>query len=194
MTSLRARADAISRTAALFLYYAVATRMPGRHFPGNELGRRARQLLCQRFFAGAGTWINVEPGVFVADGRHVWLGTGSSLGMGSHVYGVRVGEYAMTGPNCVFLKDNHSFADVDRPIGIQGSGPVTVPEIGDWAWLGERVIVLPGVRIGRGAIAGAGSVVTRDVPDYDIVAGNPARKIGSRLPSDASEPSGRVEA
>jgi maltose O-acetyltransferase len=53
--------------------------------------------------------------------------------------------------------------------------------IGDDAWLGTGCIVLPGVRIGNGAVVGAGAVVTRDVPDYGVVAGVPA-KLMSRVP------------
>ena len=52
--------------------------------------------------------------------------------------------------------------------------------IGDYAWLPTRIIILPGANIGEGAVVGAGSVVTRPVEPYTIVAGNPARKIGDR--------------
>jgi len=52
--------------------------------------------------------------------------------------------------------------------------------IEDHAWIGARALILPGVTIGEGAVVGAGSVVTRDVPPYVIVAGAPARKIGER--------------
>ena len=54
--------------------------------------------------------------------------------------------------------------------------------IGDKAWIGGGAIILPGVSIGEGAVVGAGSVVTRDVPAYALVAGNPARVVRLRLP------------
>lgn len=54
--------------------------------------------------------------------------------------------------------------------------------IGNDAWIGFNSAILKGVTIGKGAIVGAHSVVTHDVPDYTIVAGNPARKIGESLP------------
>ena len=55
--------------------------------------------------------------------------------------------------------------------------------IGNDVWIGGRVIILPGVKIGEGAIIGAGSVVTKDVSEYDVVAGNPARVIKNRKSS-----------
>lgn len=56
-------------------------------------------------------------------------------------------------------------------------GPV---EIGDYAWVSARAIILPGRKIGKGAVVAAGSVVTKDVEDYAIVGGVPAKKIGER--------------
>jgi maltose O-acetyltransferase len=52
--------------------------------------------------------------------------------------------------------------------------------IGDRVWIGYRAIILPGIEIGEGAVVGAGAVVTKDVPPFTIVAGNPAVKIGDR--------------
>jgi acetyltransferase-like isoleucine patch superfamily enzyme len=54
--------------------------------------------------------------------------------------------------------------------------------IEDYAWIATRATIMSGLRIGRGAVVAAGAVVTRNVPDYDIVAGVPARKIGERNP------------
>ena len=53
--------------------------------------------------------------------------------------------------------------------------------IGNDIWIGARVTILPGVHVGDGSVIGAGAVVTKDVEPYSIVAGNPAKKIGSRL-------------
>lgn len=62
----------------------------------------------------------------------------------------------------------------------QGSTEERPVVIGNDVWIGGRVVILPGVRIGNGAIIGAGSVVTKDVADYDVVAGNHARIIKNR--------------
>lgn len=170
----------LSRFPALFVYYTVACRLPGREFPGGELWRRLRGAACRRLFASAGSWINVEPGVHVASGRHISLGQGSSFGRDSRVYGAHVGRDVMIAPEVVILCRNHLYADRDVPIRKQGDGPVQIPVIEDGAWIGYRAIILPGRRIGRGAIVAAGAVVTRDVEPRSIVGGNPARVIGSR--------------
>lgn len=67
--------------------------------------------------------------------------------------------------------------DIESSVFDALSAPV---EIGDYAFLGRRSTVLQGCRIGRGAILGSGSVLTKSIPDYEVWAGNPARKIGER--------------
>jgi chloramphenicol O-acetyltransferase type B len=59
--------------------------------------------------------------------------------------------------------------------------PAGPTEIGNDVWIGRRAIIMPGIRIGDGAVVGAGSIVTKDVASYAIVAGNPARFIRSRF-------------
>ena len=75
--------------------------------------------------------------------------------------------------NEVYVMDSNSH-------GIEGRPHVQAPvRIGDGTWLGARAIVLPGVTIGKRVVVAAGSVVTRDVPDDSMVAGNPARVVRS---------------
>lgn len=86
----------------------------------------------------------------------------------------------MMGPECLIYTQNHVFESREIPMCQQG---VTAPrpvEIGNDVWIGVRVIILPGVHVGDGAIIGAGSVVTRDVEPYSIVGGNPAKLIRKR--------------
>jgi maltose O-acetyltransferase len=71
------------------------------------------------------------------------------------------------------VSSNANFSEI-RPL----IGDVHAPiELADDAWLGTGAIILPGIRVGKGAVVGAGSIVTADVPDFTVVAGNPARAL-----------------
>jgi maltose O-acetyltransferase len=133
-----------------------------------------------------GHGVEIEEGVYFADGRHVTLGDTCVINAGTSIFGAQIGADVMLGPEVLILCRNHAFDDLRAPMRQQADGPVEAPVIGAGAWLGARVIVLPGRRIGEGAIVGAGAVVSRDVEPYSIVAGNPATVIGSRLPDQIS--------
>jgi acetyltransferase-like isoleucine patch superfamily enzyme len=90
-----------------------------------------------------------------------------------------IGRMVEIGPNCAFYPYDHGFA-AGEPIMMQPLQTKGEIFIHDEAWLGYGVIVLSGVRIGKGAVVGAGSVVTRDVPDDAIAAGSPARVVRMR--------------
>lgn len=90
--------------------------------------------------------------------------------------GIAIGDDVYLGTLVQVLAVNHVFADTGRPISQQGITAAGI-SIADGAWVGSGAIILDGVRIGRNAVVGAGSVVTRDVPDYSIAVGNPARVV-----------------
>lgn len=95
-------------------------------------------------------------------------------------HSIRIGAYA-----CL-VAHNHGFARTDVPVRMQ-SGSSKGIVLGDDVWIGSHAIVLDGITIGSHAIVGAGAVVTKDVPDYAIVAGNPARLIRMREPVPAED-------
>ena len=105
----------------------------------------------------------------------VIIGKHSLVGMYNSVLGpVTIGDHVMLAPHVVLSGLNHNFEDVTRPISQQ---PTTVRPIvvEDGAWIGANSTVTAGVRIGRNAVVAGGSVVTRDVPPFSVVAGNPAK-------------------
>ena len=110
------------------------------------------------------------------------IGDHSSLGINSVIQGpVNIGNNVMMGPEVYIYTQNHSHQRTDIPMidqGYEREKPVTIK---DDVWIGSRVTILPGVTVGKGAIIGASAVVTKDVPDYSIVAGNPACVIKSRI-------------
>src|SRR5699024_4409224 len=93
---------------------------------------------------------------------------------------ITIGNGVMIGPYCLIYTCNHNTKDLSVPMFKQGMDVMKPVVIEDDVWIGGRVIILPGVHIGTGAIIGAGAVVTKDVPEYAIVAGNPAKIIRYR--------------
>lgn len=83
------------------------------------------------------------------------------------------------GPGVKLISYQHTFTDLTSPIKRQPCVNDDI-EIGEGAWLGANVVVMAGVRIGRGAVIGAGAIVNRDIPDYAVAAGCPARVINNR--------------
>jgi acetyltransferase-like isoleucine patch superfamily enzyme len=94
---------------------------------------------------------------------------------------VTVGNYVMLAPECAILGGDHRIDIPDKPIIFSGRPEVLPTIIGDDVWLGYRAMIMAGVCIGNGAIIAAGSVVTKDVEPYTVVAGVPARKINERF-------------
>ncbi len=90
-----------------------------------------------------------------------------------------VGKDSVLGPNVSLLTANHEFKDPTIPIRFQGAIAKTIT-IEEDVWVGANVIVLGSVTIGKGAVIGAGSVVTKNIPPYSIVVGNPAKIVGKR--------------
>ena len=87
---------------------------------------------------------------------------------------IEIGDHVLLGPGVHLYTATHPLDSAERRRGLELAKPIVV---GDDAWLGGGAIVLPGVTIGARAVVGAGSVVTRDVPADETVAGNPAGTI-----------------
>ena len=92
--------------------------------------------------------------------------------------GIRIGKATHFGRECLILTTNHNYTGSELP--YDNIGILQGVEIGKYCWFGVRCTILCGVKIGDGAIIGAGSVVTKSVPECAIVGGNPARIIGWR--------------
>jgi len=112
-------------------------------------------------------------------GNNVWIGKQVNLRADS---GIIIGNNIMIADYASIITFDHNSNNIYIPISQQGSNihKNNCVFIGDGVWIGEKAIILKRVKIGEGAIVGAGSVVTKDVKKYTIVAGNPARVINKR--------------
>lgn len=169
------------RTLGLVLFYAIGRHLPPSTVPGGRWFRSWRGWMCQQVFRSAGVGLNVESGAWFGTGRQVSIGSRSGIGIRCALHGdVTIGDDVMMGPETLVYTSNHDFSEVDVPMIQQGRTTAAPVVIEDDVWIGARVIILPGVRIGTGSVVGAGSVVTRDVPPRSVVVGNPARVVRDR--------------
>ncbi len=110
------------------------------------------------------------------------IGNNSLVGARSRIFcdaDVTLGEDILIGPELIIHSADHNFKDRNTLIVNQGSRSAPVV-IGDDVYIGARVTILPGVTIGKGAVVGVGAVVTKDIPEYAIAVGLPAKVIGYR--------------
>lgn len=159
--------------------YAVASRLP-ESFSHIQIGQKWIRGLCGKLILQkCGKGVNVEKGAVFPSCTE--LGDFSGIGIRAQISGkVTIGKNVMMGPDVCIYARNHAFDRLDIPMNRQGFAPERPVAIGDDVWIGARVIVLPGVKVGTGAILGAGAVVTKDVPAYAVVGGNPARILKMR--------------
>ncbi|WP_326983842.1 sugar O-acetyltransferase [Chryseobacterium sp. MYb264] len=114
-----------------------------------------------------------------------WCDYGYNIEVGENFYAnhnlvildcakVTFGDNVFIGPNCSFYTANHPLDVKQRNAGLETAHPITV---GDNVWFGGNVVVIPGVRIGNNSVIGAGSVVTKDIPDNVLAVGSPCKVI-----------------
>ncbi len=169
----------IKRRIGLALYNGLAKKLPVSYAKGGKFAKWFRAKCAKQFLCYMGENVNIEKGAQITSTTEI--GDNSGVGINATLHGrVVIGKNVMMGPECVIYTKNHSFDRVDIPMYQQGFSEEKPVFIGDDVWLGGRVIILPGVTVGKGSILGAGAVVTKDVPEYSVVGGNPAKIIYNR--------------
>ena len=133
-----------------------------------DVGDRVRVMTNVQLWATPVGAIHIGDGAYVGDYTYV-ISNGE----------VRIGRDVLIAPFCYIQDTDHGFDLPDRPIAAQASktSPIVLE---DGVWIGAHSVITRGVTIGRGSVVGANSVVTHDVEPFTIVAGSPARPIGTR--------------
>ncbi|MGH3732049.1 MAG: acyltransferase [Acidimicrobiales bacterium] len=107
----------------------------------------------------------------------VSIGRRCVIGRGSHIVGhwrIELGDEIQTGPYVYITDQNHSYEDVDEPVGWQSPSESAV-KIGSGSWLGANVVILPGTTLGKNTTVAAGAVVRGAFPDHVVLGGVPAK-------------------
>lgn len=186
------RGDAADTEADPRIYYTMFWRMFDRT-PASMIQGFAiplRRILAKRIFRQCGDGVIFHHHVLFSDGGNISLGDGvlvNRYAMLDDRAPIDVGAYTMLAAGITIETHTHPFDDFSRPIsyGGRGDGPVS---IGANCVVGYNAVVMAGVNLGYRCLVGANSVVTRDVADFTVVGGVPAKPIKQILPPGDGDP------
>jgi maltose O-acetyltransferase len=154
------------------------------HIPGMTGGVVRGQVYAALFsaFRGKGARIGLFTHIWfpwnLELGKHAFIGRNAYINC-LHRGDLRIGNNVMIAPYAMVITTRHNSFTPDTPMRIQGVSSRKVI-IEDDVWIGGNAVILPGVRVGRGSVVAASSVVNRDIPAYALAGGNPARILKSR--------------
>jgi maltose O-acetyltransferase len=140
-------------------------------------GAPERQMILERLLGRIGQDSIIEPPFYCVYGQNIHVGDHVFLNVLCTILDcneVNIGHHVMIGPHVQIYTAAHHIQAETRIQGWEVAKPIVIE---DNVWIGGGAILLPGVRIGRNAVVGAGAVVPRSVPSNTVVAGNPARVI-----------------
>ncbi|MFM2579421.1 acyltransferase [Vibrio fortis] len=167
---------------SLFIYYLIL-----KYLPRNEtmlfgsLSCFLRRLIVKFIFKSCGLGVNVNRGAYFGSGLNISIGDNSSIGENCKIANdTYIGNDVMMAPEVLIFSITHETKDIHLPMRVQGNKLPRAVRIGNNVWIGQRAIILPGITIHDGAIVAAGSIVTKDVYEDEVVAGNPARVVKVR--------------
>ncbi|OBQ55635.1 hypothetical protein VQ01_09120 [Tamlana sp. s12] len=171
----------VQKSLYILLYYIFAKHLPSPPLPLSGIGMKLRASLARKIFLKTSAKFKVHQGVDFGTGVNIQIGNNSSFNKNAWVANdTIIGDDVMMGPNVSILSGSHNFDRIDIPMTQQGAPIRRAVIIGSDVWIGTRSIILPGVRVGNHSIIAAGSIVTKDVPEWAIVGGNPAKVIKYR--------------
>ena len=129
----------------------------------------------------------IEPKVYISNANFFKMGRNCRINENVFIMGAYIGSNVLIAPNVAFMRGQKIFDNIEIPMIDQGGTGYndTVSEeniirVEDDVWIGRNAIIMEKITIGKGAIVGAGAVVTKDVPPYAIVGGVPAKIIKYR--------------
>jgi len=151
---------------------------------GKSLSRRGK--LAKKVLKKCGENLKISANVNIYNpenvicGDHVYIGYGSYIGGGQ----VQLDNQVMIGPYCSIVAGNHTLKDESYRFGPYDFGSI---HIGEGTWLGSHCVITNNVTIGKCCLIAAGAIVTRNLPDYSVAAGVPAKVIKTINSTDSEE-------
>lgn len=121
-----------------------------------------------------------ENDVYISNCMNIRIGKHCHINQNVFIQGAVIGDHVMIAANVAIINSIHNYNQVDVPMILQGEREGVNPIIEDDVWIGRNAIIMPGIRIEKGSIVGAGAVVVKDVSSYSVVGGVPARLLRKR--------------
>ena len=160
------------------------------HSMGGKVGRNVKFYGGVRIVGNAPGAIKIGDDVRILRGvtmsttpsGKIHIGSGSHLGESTIIFsdiGIQIGDNVIIGPQNIIIDFDHTYASFEIPINQQGVNRKEVI-IEEDVWISSHCVIIRGVRIGKGSVVGAGSVVNKNVPPYSVVGGVPIRVIKKR--------------
>ncbi len=166
---------------ATLSYRFIGIYLPHTFWPGGIIFSWLRRIMLMGMGCRIGKNCELEPGIDVGFRPDIIIGNHCQINKNVQIKNAVIGNFVMIASGCVLLDRMHNSANIAQPMILQGESAKIPPIINDNVWLGQNVIVMPGIEIGEGAIVGAGAVVTSNVKPFTIVGGVPAKLIRKRL-------------
>lgn len=163
----------------LILYYTIINKLPRSGFLMGSFFNLIR-VACVSMIFPLGKKCKFQNNIYFGNGKDIQIGDHCHINEYVKLDNVRIGNYVMVARHVTFLGKKHITVSVDVPMIMQGQEDTEPTIIEDDVWVGANAIIMPGLRIRKGTIIGAGSVVTRDTEQYSIVGGVPAKIIRFR--------------
>ncbi len=177
----------ISQNIRLLGYYLLLRLLPNSNAPGGAIYDNLRYWCCRPLFRKCGYPVQIQHNANFGKGDMISIGNNSDLGTNCYVVGeVNIGNNVAMAFNAFITSMNRDFLNTDKLILAAGNRPIDPVTIKDDVLLLGQCIILPGVTIGEHVVVGAGAVVSKDVPPWCVVAGNPARVVKWRKEMDSN--------
>ena len=130
-----------------------------------------------------GNQVTIHPDVYIRNPERLSIGDKSNINHGSELYcagGIEIGNNTMLAYRVTVFSDTRTYKGKE-PLKSRTDRILKKTTIGNDVWIGANAIILGGITVGNHAVVAAGAVVTKNVSEWDIVGGNPAKVIGNRI-------------
>lgn len=156
----------------------------------------AKSRFWSLLLGGMGKNVSIGKNCTFANPKYIYLGNYVFINFGVKFLNtttIKIGSFVAIGPQSMFLTSNNEYHDWTKPMMYQRTKKDKPIEVEDDVWIGANSTILPGVKIGRGSIIAAGAVVVKDVPQYSIAGGVPAKVIKYRFDEDTIQKALKID-